>query len=107
MKLQHAWKFSLSKEIARSCQLFSFPWTSHPDFSIAFWHRATPVQHLLSLKGTTTASAFLFFILLLSSEVVEVSSLEVFEAGLDGGRCSLVQWVATLPMAWVLELNDL
>jgi len=40
-------------------------------------------------------------------EVVDALSLEASKAGLDGALCSLIWWLATLPMASGLELDDL
>jgi len=34
-------------------------------------------------------------------------SLEAFKARLDGILSSLIEWLATLPTAWRLELDDL
>jgi len=39
-------------------------------------------------------------------EVLDTPSLEVFKARLDGALDSLIWWVATLPTAGCLELND-
>lgn len=52
VKLQHAWKFRPLWDSAWSCQLSAFPWTLHPDLSVAFWHSATLVQHMLGLYRT-------------------------------------------------------
>ena len=43
----------------------------------------------------------------LPKEVVDISSLEAFKARLDVALGSLVWWLATLPMAGELKLNDL
>ena len=40
-------------------------------------------------------------------EVVNVPSLEVCKARLDGILCSLIYWLAALPTAGELELDDL
>ena len=39
--------------------------------------------------------------------VVDVPSLEVFKARLDGALSNLFSWKVSLPMAGDLELNDL
>ena len=44
---------------------------------------------------------------MLPREAVDAPSLEAFKATLDGALGSLIQWVAALPMAGELELNDL
>ena len=38
---------------------------------------------------------------------VDAPSLEVFEARLDGALGNLIWWVASLPMAGEVELDDL
>jgi len=43
----------------------------------------------------------------LPREVVNAPSLEAFEARLNGILGSLIWWLTTLPMAGVLELDDL
>jgi len=43
----------------------------------------------------------------LPREAVDVPSLEVFKAGLDGASSTQVWWKVSLPMAGVLELEDL
>jgi len=43
----------------------------------------------------------------LPKEVVDAPSLDAFKARLDVALGSLVQWLATLPRAEVLKLDDL
>ena len=43
----------------------------------------------------------------LPREVVDVPSLAVFKARLDGALSNLVWWKVSLPMAGALELDDL
>ena len=43
----------------------------------------------------------------LPREVVDAPFLEVFKTRLDEALGNLIEWVASLPMAGGLELNDL
>jgi len=43
----------------------------------------------------------------LPREAVDAPSLEAFKAGLDEILSSLIEWLATLPTAGALELDDL
>ena len=43
----------------------------------------------------------------LPSEVVDAPSLEAFKARLDGAVNNLVRWEVSLPIAGVLELDDI
>ena len=43
----------------------------------------------------------------LPREAVDVPSLEVFKVRLDGALSNLVQWKLSLPMAGVLEVDNL
>ena len=42
-----------------------------------------------------------------AQRVVDAPSLELFKASLDGALDNLVQWVAALPMAGGLKVDDL
>ena len=42
----------------------------------------------------------------LPKEVVDAPSLEALQARLDVALGSLIQWLATLPVAWELKLDD-
>ena len=43
----------------------------------------------------------------LPREVLDSPSLEVFKARLDETLSNMVWWKVSLPMAWVLELEDI